>query len=409
MQKITFTYVEEYLEVIAGIREVGNKPNGKYVSTSNDPPLIRLARYDVNIVNSISRQIGSNIALTDRQGELVHKLLLKYQRQLLSVGVALGSHIINPVYRMPIRQIDRSRALFVQDNLIVLKFSYDRTLVDLLVAYSKVSQGSCNFNKDTKNWSLVITEANISWATKFAELYDFTQTPAITQLMQLVTDCELIPYEIQLDNCNGTVSISNAASSLIDYINSNLGGISAENMLRLADYSSILGYTLSPAAIASLSLCCEPGLVDLVTNKNSHAPRLDMASSGANLLIKVAAYAELTNRWPIYVYEPDGSKCLLNTIKSMFTDDEILVTPDRKSTAAMSSSLVDISSKKCVYFTKLKRMWNHPIPCLVSTHAMLYGSEKQHMLHQAEKVIYYTASTYDADTMEINENLHYTN
>jgi hypothetical protein len=73
----------------------------------------------------------------------------------------------------------------------------------------------------------------------------------------------------------------------------------------------------------------------------------------------------------------------------MFAPEDFYDHTNKKST-----NIVDFTAVKCVYFNKLKRTWDQRIPLLISTHAMLHGSEKQHMLQQAEKVIYYTASTY---------------
>jgi ribosome biogenesis protein Tsr3 len=80
----------------------------------------------------------------------------------------------------------------------------------------------------------------------------------------------------------------------------------------------------------------------------------------------------------------------------LFKPEEFLDTTDKK-----SATEVDMSGIKCVYFNKLKRSWQHPIPILVSTNAMLYGGEKQAMLQSAEKVVYYTATTYDKEATTI--------
>jgi hypothetical protein len=137
----------------------------------------------------------------------------------------------------------------------------------------------------------------------------------------------------------------------------------------------------------------------LLTNKESHVLRTDPVSTGLDLLEEVVEYAKLTNRWPIFVYEPDASDKLRNSLTKLFDTSEVLDMTDKKPAVE-----VDLTGIKCVYFNKMKRTWRHRIPMLVSTNAMLYGGEKQAMLQLAEKVVYYTATTYNKEATTIASN-----
>ena len=78
---LTYPYVEDYLEYLAGY-EVGMTalimPNMTKIS---------LARYDIQIVNSMANSTMFGTALTDRQAELAVKLILKYRRQFAKLGI----------------------------------------------------------------------------------------------------------------------------------------------------------------------------------------------------------------------------------------------------------------------------------------------------------------------------------
>lgn len=394
MQKLSFPHVEDYLEVIAGHRDAAGKLVSYGFLATGAPASksikVRLARYDMTIVGSIASQISSGVALTDRQGELVQKLLIKYQKQLASLGIDTADHITNPQYRMAIRQIDRSCRMYMQNGKIILKFAYNKAMVETIATHANSGAGGAKFDRELKEWQLDVTEYNLSWATEFAEQYGFSRDAECCRLMDLITECERTPYQIELTETDTGVEITNAESSLIDYINDSLGGISAENLLTLADNSSNLGFDLSHGVVHSLAQQHGTIIADLIKLKVSHAVRPDTHSDGTVLLANIVAYAELVNRWPIYIYEPDASNCLRDTVRTIFSESEILDTTNKKLTEK-----VDLEGKKCVYFNKLRRIWDHRIPCLISTHAMLHGAEKQHMLQYAEKVVYYTATTYD--------------
>ena len=77
----TFDYVEDYLEVITGYRDlVTGKVTQSWSWTMN--PIINLARYDVKVLESMTVSVAQSQPLTERQAELLCKIILKYERQL---------------------------------------------------------------------------------------------------------------------------------------------------------------------------------------------------------------------------------------------------------------------------------------------------------------------------------------
>ena len=115
----TFAYIEDYMEVIAGERNpVTGSLYGLFAST---PPIVSLARYDVNIVNSMAAATMDGRALTDKQADLAVKIVLKYRKQLEKLGIDVAPAEY-PQFRLGIRTIDRRRLLYVKDDHIVLQF-----------------------------------------------------------------------------------------------------------------------------------------------------------------------------------------------------------------------------------------------------------------------------------------------
>lgn len=398
---ITFQHIEDYLEVLAGYREItegGRSPGAVNIFRSGSKP-ISLARYDVNIVDSMAAHTTGHGALTDKQSELAVKLVDKYKRQFASHGVDVAPSVQNPQFRNPIRIVDRSKTIKVDRDHIVVKFPYDKNMVPEITSAAKESKGKFKFNRENKYWELALTEYNLNWAITFGEKYAFEIGEEIIRYMDLIFEAERIPYKIELVAVDGDVTITNAPQSLCKYIEENLGGLGVQNFVKLIDAAPVLGYTVHENILSAIQSEYTPIVLGLLANKESHVLRTDPNSSGSDLLKEVAAYAELTDRWPICIYEPDASDRLRNSVQELFAPSEVLDMIDKKSTAE-----VDLSGIKCVYFNKMKRAWKHRIPILVSTNAMLYGGEKQAMLQVAEKVVYYTATTYNKEATTIASN-----
>lgn len=398
---ITFAHIEDYIEVLGGYRSItekGQSPGPVNIFGGHTAP-INLARYDVSIVSSMATHTMGGGSLTDRQGELSIRLVDKYKRQFASKGVDVTPSVQNPQFRVPLRLVDRTKSLSVEADHLVFKFPYDKVLVPLTTTAAKESKGKFIFDREKKVWNLALTEYNLNWAACTAAQYGFTVSSEVYELMDKIIEVEKKPYKIELVVDNGNVTITNAAQSLYNYINENIGGVSVQNFVRLIDYAPVLGYTVHEDILSAIKDEYDPITYGILSNKECHIGRLDTSDSGEDMLKAVVNYASLTNRWPIYIYEPDASNRLRNTAKDMFAAEEILDTTNRK-----VADEVDLTGVKCVYFNKLKRAWPHRIPILISTNAMLYGNEKQATLQVTEKVVYYTPTTLNKEAITIAGN-----
>jgi hypothetical protein len=65
MTKLSFPYIEDYIEIIGGLKDITGK---RIPFLGKSPhPTVSLARYDVNIASSFANQTDSGTSLTDRQ------------------------------------------------------------------------------------------------------------------------------------------------------------------------------------------------------------------------------------------------------------------------------------------------------------------------------------------------------
>jgi hypothetical protein len=374
----TYKYIEEYIEVIAGVRDpITNHVTVSFLATSP----ISLARYDVNIVSSFADQASNRIAFTDKQADLAVKIVLKYERQLAKLGVDVSA-ANTPEFRIPLRQMDRTSRIWREEDSILAKFPYIESHVAAFKEAAKDSQGSVKWDRDLKVWRMALTEYNVNWAYSFGVNNNYEIDPSVQELMDLIVACEQEPYKIELVVVDGKLEITNAAPELVNYVNNTLGGFEIDNLYNLIDYADILGYTIDPAIEEAAIASSSPRMYNLMINKDS---KIGSSNVEGNFL-DILKYAEQTNRWPIHIYEPNLSDFLLGLAREHLGDAVISITGQESP---------DISQAKVVHFTKYQSKWQHRIPLLLSSAGMLYGGEKQLLIDRAEKVVYFAHDVYN--------------
>ena len=382
----TFTYVEDYLEVINGDRDPHTgKIYGLFDSTQ---PIVSLARYDVQVLASMSAATQSGRALTDRQAELAVKIIQKYRKQLEKLEISIAP-IDNPQYRHGIRTIDRRRLLYIENDHIVLQFPYDTKLIDDLRDLAKLSQGSWRFASEPKAWRLAITETNVVAANGFAENHGFEISDEFKNYVQEVVRCEQTPYAIKLVKTDTGLEIQNAPNSLKEAVD-NYCGFHTSNINLLVDNSAIYGFAVDENIVQAIAAEYSPRVCNLMTASESKF----IPDSDHTIYEDLVKYAEITGRYPIYVYEPDLTGRLYKNFVEQYFD-----TTDVYRATHLKPESVTVH-KKVIYFHKYTAAWDQPIPLLVSGQGMMHGGEKTLLLQRAEKIVYFAAEVYNARSVK---------
>jgi hypothetical protein len=376
-----FAYVEDYLEVMNGDRDP--KTGKLYGLFDNTSPIVSLARYDVKILASMSQATQDGKALTDKQADLAVKIILKYQKQLEKQNIDV-SPIESPNFRLGIRQIDRRRLMYIENDKIVLQFPYDTALINDIRELSKLSQGLWAFDSDRRAWKLAITETNVVAANGFARNNQFEIDSSFVSYLSAVELCEQIDYKIELIQTDSRLSITNAPDSLNQAI-LNWCGFDSSNVDLLVDNSSIYEYNVANNIVEQTVSKHGPRICNLMLSRESKF-RPDSDNTVYRDLVR---YAEISGRYPIYVYEPDMSgRLLTNFVEQYFQPDEIYKTQYLK-------PVEPTVHKKIIYFNKYTAQWNQPVPLLISGQGMMHGGEKSILLQQAEKVVYFATEVYN--------------
>jgi hypothetical protein len=375
-----YEYVEDYLEVISGLRD----PTTLKTSGLNwFNPIINLARYDVSVLQNMSETtIGGN-ALTERQGELLVKIIDKYHRQLASMGIDSRRENLNQ-FRQPFRVVDTTKSIDVVDGEIVLKFCYEKSSIEEIREFSKKSQGYCYWDAEARVWKMALTEYNINWAVTWGELNVFEISAHARSFAEAIKSIELHPYDIKLRQVGEVFEITNAHDSLMYYINDNIGKLDLENIVELVDSSSLLGYTVSNEIVEDFEKRFGKNLMSLMLNRESQHNSDDLLP----LALLIKDYSSVTKRYPIVVYEPDLSNRLLQVLRQVFDENEIDVIGNSKKNRDF------LPGAKVVH--SIKPITRHAIPLLITSAGIITGGERQMMVQNSEKVVFLSPGVYNS-------------
>lgn len=374
-----YDHVEDYIEIIAGVR----KPSGERTNIFDFVPSpISLARYDVSMIESLSQQSTNQIGYTDRQAPLALAIALKYERQLSKLGVDVTPLKETPKYRLPLRNIDRSTKMWIEDDMIYLRFPYSTHLIESIRSAAKEINGSLKFDKAKKVWIAGLTESALNWLHTFAVAQQFEIDPTVTELIEKILDVEKTPFaiELQADAMATTLNITNAESSLIDYVNEHLGGFSSDNLLTLVDNAPTLGYTVNSVIEEVVISAYGPRFWSLCTNRELKAE----SASAESLFEEVIKYAEATKRFPVYVYEPDRTRRLLQLARKF---GDVVELDSRR-------NYTPTPEDRIVYAQNVPKTQVGRIPLMISSAGMLFGGDRAVWVQNSEKIVYFTNEVY---------------
>ena len=344
-----FTHVEDYIEFIAGWRD----SHGRLLQLfQNLPSPLSLARYDVGILNSLGMQTAlDNRPYTDKQAELAKKIVFKYQRQLAS----LATPVIVPEkldkFRLGIRQVDRTKSASVQDGAIWLRFPYDTELIRNVKDFSRTSQGFLHWDSSDKVWKMAVTEYNINLVMTFFKNSGFTIADNIQDLFDEILQAEKILYKIELAKDGDKYKITNAESSLTEFLEQRLGNNCWCDLIKLCDYADVCGYSIADELVVELNNAVQTTVIgQLICNRKFGVATEEIKD--------VVEYAKLTNRLPLHYYSSDPA---IYTNKA--TDEIIFLGGPTRLPA------------------------DYKINLLVTDSSYMIGSRKQQWLQNAEKII----------------------
>ncbi len=373
-----FPTVEDYLEIIAGYKDFNGQAK-QYLFMPD--PSINLARYDVSVVGKMAETTATGHPLSDGQGPLACKIIIKYKKQLAQHGVDIAPIETNPSFRRSLRKIDREEKVWVEGNYLYMKFPYNAERITQLRGWVNEGQGHVEFNRDLRLWVFNLTEANVNWAYTFAETQKFQIDSSVQILMDKILEAEKNNFEIKLTKENNTYTIINAEKNLIEYVDTHVG---FDDGIALVDASVNLCYTVDDSLLDQL-------VTDSSIKKFFQVKEIKIGTD-LEELSPVFEYARTTNRYPIYIYQPNLVDIKHSKIEELvskyFTASEIFKLGNNK--------LVDNVPEdvKVIFTHKLTKQTPKQIPMLITFAGLIYGGDKSLWLQKAERIVYSCHEVY---------------
>ncbi len=360
--------IETYIEVMAGWREPITLKKHFW---SNSSPL-KLANYDVQVLESMGEQLNNLIGLTDRQATLAERLIVTYARQLTKIGIEQPNH---KNYRIPIRQINRSKSLTLNEQTMEFRFPYDESLINQIKDLSKSSRGAIFWDAGAKAWVFGLTEYNVSCAVALAGIVGAEIDPEIARMFSEIRECEEQGYKIELQLTDTGVEIVNAPSSMLDYISANFG---FDDLVTLVDAAGMMGYTVSDEIRDCMVREYGEEFVALCLQRTIDSPPDD------DQMNRIFDWAIATQRLPICIYNPNFVKYDKEELFKKFKAHEVQI-------LKANSTFILEEGVKVVYTNRVLN-WEGRLPLLVTMANLLHGPAKRKLVSQAEKVVYYCAT-----------------
>ena len=210
-----------------------------------------------------------------------------------------------------------------------------RSIRDLL----KDSQGGARFDKEKKTWFFDLTEYNVNWVVTWAQTNQFSVSDDLQQLLNDIIKAGARPYSIRLQrDAIGQLEIENAASSLLEYLADRGLGLVDANLAQLADWGSMLGYSVDEAIWQELEQQHGSDVV-VFMRQRTYEMHGDFGQ-----IDRVIRYAQLVNRMPMVIFDP---------------------TPDSKSLGAyrdvLGDRLVQVGNAKDFEHVDAVALWSHRV------------------------------------------------
>jgi hypothetical protein len=208
--------LEDCLEHLAGLRE--------------SPVTFTIEKTDYTIITSIAKQCFKGTALTDRQSALMQEKLQTYRDQFINLDWDFDYAVEQ--LRQPLRHIDRSKYIKLQDNNIVVRFPFNKTDICYVQEFSSTADGY-HHQKGTHMHSFDYTERNV---LNLLDRFTKKEFTIDEELLEIYNKVKVINDNPQ-DYLSGILDteLVNIHSNLMPVIKDEVGDFTSENMLQFVD------------------------------------------------------------------------------------------------------------------------------------------------------------------------------
>ena len=278
--------IEDTLEVLAGARIV------------ND--VIRLHHRDKHIINSIARQVGEKIGLTDRQLELVKSKFLKYKLELERNGIDVDVVTEMSKTRMPLREIDRTQRIYVDtdnDSMLVIKHNNTQHFSDIWKMLSPNLTSPGLFHSAYKR--VEINEQNVYEVVSALQPEGFVIEDQLLELYNKIYEIleSPIDHAPHMTIENGQYTFKNLTETCSKFINEQYPEINDSNLLNCLHTAKQCGIYLKSLEVTDK--INEIAISNITKKVLMHESSKFKADPTTTRLRDIFAAVNEMNQWPV--------------------------------------------------------------------------------------------------------------
>jgi hypothetical protein len=267
--------IEQYLMALTG--------------ASNRHRSFEVADSDRVILTSISRQTARGIALTDRQYELVKTKLVNYRDQFERNGM-IHLDLALETLAKPLRTIDRSQTITVEDDWLAIKFPFNKKTIAHLESGASKYRKFYRHEKGSNVHYFKLYEPVINDLVEMFKNKKFDIDPVLIELSDQIG--EIKSQELLYVPHVSDHGIENMPERAVKLIQQELGDLQ-ENKIKYWDRSIRYGYKKTAQVFRNNSQ-----LAEHVANRTTQKLYLNPAAYGLNEISQ--ALKEL-DRFPLVV------------------------------------------------------------------------------------------------------------
>ena len=295
--------LEDCLEHLTGLRE--------------SPVTFTIEQTDFTIMNSIARQCFKGMALTDRQFALMQEKLLPYREQFTNLDWDFDYAVEQ--LRLPLRSIDRSKYIKLQDGNIVVRFPFNKTDICYIHEFANNAEGY-HHQKGTHRHEFAYNERNILNLLDRFTKKEFVIDEELLEIYDKVKVMNNNPQE-HLSGIGDDYNLININSKLEIAIQKEVGEASAESFTKLYDRRFRYGFN----HVANLGKANNELVHDIASRKDVTYHSVPSIESIQDIL---SALWEL-DRFPLLVIlDPTHAEQQLYTFANHYRD---ILNPEEQS------------------------------------------------------------------------------
>lgn len=214
-------YIEDLLERLAC--------SGNYFAK----PYIPVSLFDKDIIKSLAEQIMSGKSFTQKQRNLVLKIIKKYSKTLSNdLSIDVIELVNNPNFRMPLRTVVENRSIIIEkdsNNItkIFVRFPYDNSIVESIKDYRhrlpRLESTQIYWNSTVRAWEFGFSECNIQFLSGLL-LKQFTADETFLEIYKEIQQVEqnIERYVPMVVSDNNIFKFKNTFNTVPEYQSDNL-------------------------------------------------------------------------------------------------------------------------------------------------------------------------------------------